>query len=77
MKNFLTVITWAGAILLYLLPLTGCVISFVYQVQIQQATLGFFTTHVHIWNIHDLWDLTILLYIPILLFSFKDVIFNR
>lgn len=70
-KNKLTTsFMWVGAILLLLLPLTGCVISFIYQVQIQQEIYGIWSSHVHIWGLYDLWNLTLLGYIPIFIWLY-------
>lgn len=60
-----TVFTWIGVILALLLPLTGCVISFIYQVQIQQEIFGIWSEYKHIWGLYDLWNLTLLGYIPV------------
>lgn len=61
-KNSLIV---AFVIILWILPLSGVVVSLVYQIQAQQALFGFFTAKVHIWGLYDLWNLTLLLYIPL------------
>lgn len=61
-KDFFAVI---AGIIVALLPLVGCVISTIYQIQIQQELYGFWSAHRHIWGLYDLWDLTLLGYIPI------------
>lgn len=66
-KNKPDAFIWIGAIIALLLPLTGCVISFISQVQIQQELYGFYSQHIHIWGLYDLWNLTLLGYIPVLI----------
>ena len=64
-KNKPDAFIWIGVIIALLLPLTGCVISFISQVQIQQELYGFYSQHIHIWGLYDLWNLTLLGYIPV------------
>lgn len=59
------VLKWIGLMILFLLPLSGCVISTIYQIQIQQELYGVWSEHIHIWGLYDLWDLTLLGYIPL------------
>lgn len=56
-------------IIVLLLPLTGLVISTVCQIQVQQAMHGFYTAKIHIYGLYDLWNLTLLLYIPIYIWT--------
>lgn len=64
-NNRSTILISIGVILALVLPLTGCVISFIYQVQIQQEIYGIWSQYKHVWGLYDLWDLTLLGYIPV------------
>lgn len=55
-----------------ILPLTGCVISTCYQIQAQQEMFGFYSSYRHIWGLYDLWDLTLLGYIPLWIWLEKN-----
>lgn len=65
LDNFFNVLLTIGIVLLFLLPITGPIISGVQQAIIQQATYGAVTKHIHIWGLYDLWNLTLLGYIPL------------
>lgn len=64
-KKAKTILAVVVGIIVALLPLVGCVISTIYQIQIQQELYGLWTPYIHIWGLYDLWDLTLLGYIPI------------
>ena len=67
-----TILIWVVVILALLLPLTGCVISFIYQVQTQQEIYGVWSKYKHVWGgLYDLWNLTLLGYIPVLIWTYS------
>ena len=63
-RKVCSVFEWIGLMILFLLPLSGCVISGIYQIIVQQETYGVFSEMIHIWGLYDLWNLTLLGYIP-------------
>lgn len=68
-SKIIEVLTWIGIIIMFLLPLVGPAISAIHQIQIQQELYGVWSQHIHIWGLYDLWDLTLLLYIPLLIWA--------
>ena len=64
-NNNSNILIFIGVLIALLLPLVGCVISFIYQVNIQQELFGFYSQYIHIWGLYDLWNLTLLGYIPV------------
>ena len=68
-SKIIDVLTWIGIIIMFLLPLVGPAISAIHQIQIQQELYGVWSQHIHIWGLYDLWDLTLLLYIPLLIWA--------
>ena len=63
-SKVIDLLEWIGLMILFLLPLSGCVISKIYQIQAQQELYGVWSQHIHIWGLYDLWNLTLLGYIP-------------
>ena len=59
------------AIIVFLLPLTGLVISTIYQIQVQQEVFGFWSMYRHIFGWYDLWNLTLLGYIPAVIWVYS------
>ena len=53
------------AVILWTLPLIGGVVALIYQINIQQEMYGFWSEHIHIWGLYDLWNLTLFGYIPL------------
>lgn len=66
-SKIIDVLTWIGIIIMFLLPLVGPAISAIHQIQIQQELYGVWSQHIHIWGLYDLWDFTLLGYIPLVI----------
>ena len=72
--RFLDFLTMLLALIIALAPLSGCVVALIYQIQIQQELYGIWSEHIHIWGLYDLWNLTLLGYIPlwVCIYIFKN-----
>ena len=64
-ENTLFWLSIIGIIILWLAPLSGVIISTIYQAKIQQEMFGYYLAFRHIWGLYDLWLLTLLGYIPL------------